>query len=459
MTSIADGAEALVLSFLNPVLENEWGITNFQQSLLGSMVFVGFFIGCITSGQLGDRFGRRLPLIFGLLFNFIFGFSSAFSENFLILVIIRGLYGVTVGIISPLSATFVCEITPQKIRGKVLIFFGLFFTFGELMTCLIAYIFMDDLGHGNWRAITIWSSIPGLLTFILCCFFLEESPRYLLVFRKYNQFYLLIDKILKLNSNSVSSLTENEINSITNWAEEQQLNLVSKQNNANPKELFSGNRKRITPWLWIMWFVLTCVYYGIIFVLPEILSKSNSDQNTKEKNDKDFQNIAWSVFSELPASCLAMFLVESHHFGRKKSISITFFLTFLTCFIAYFDLESQNFFIILSTGSRFFLSITFSIIYPYTTELYPTQIRTTGLGFASAFSRIGGISMPWISFGFFRLGIRGPFLAYGILCLFAFLASLMIPYDTTGIELDKDFEDNEEIKENNIVKSELKTDI
>lgn len=81
MISITDGAEALLLSFLSPVLETEWGISRFQQSLLGSSVFMGFFVGCILSGQLGDRYGRRRPLVIGVFLNFFFGFLSG---NFLI---------------------------------------------------------------------------------------------------------------------------------------------------------------------------------------------------------------------------------------------------------------------------------------------------------------------------------------------------------------------------------------
>ena len=186
MILITDGAEALVLSFLTPVLQLEWNLTQFQESVLGSSTFVGYFIGCLLSGQFADRYGRRLPLVYGVFANFFFGFTSGLVNSLFSLVFLRLLFGVAGGIITPLSATYLSEISPQKIRGKVLVFATIFLTVGELITCLIAYLFLDSFASGNWRALVIWSSFPGIVTFILCLLFLEESPRYLLVSLKFD---------------------------------------------------------------------------------------------------------------------------------------------------------------------------------------------------------------------------------------------------------------------------------
>lgn len=70
-------------------------------------------------------------------------------------------------------------------------------------------------------------------------------------------------------------------------------------------------------------------------------------------------------------------------------------------------------------------------------ELYPTYMRASGLGFASSVGRVGSIIMPWIVV---YINDIGTFLSYGIfgvIGLIASIATLMIPFDTYLRELDK----------------------
>lgn len=432
MISITDGAEALVLSFLLPVLEKEWHISDFEKSVLGSSTFVGFFVGCLISGQLADRVGRKWPLIVGVFLNFSFGFLSSIAQDYKTLGLLRLFFGIAVGIISPLSATYMCEITPIKLRGKMLIFTGTFFTVGELITCMIAYLFLDTFDSGNWRALVMWSAVPGVLTFILCCCYLEESPRYLLAFQKYDEAFKLINRIIKMNHKTViTGLTQEEKDHLQKWGENQNKKHEN-QSFGNPAELFREGRLRITPFLWVMWYVLSCVYYGNIFILPTILQKMNVDQI--EGSSNEFKDVFLSVLAELPSSILTYLLIEVHFLGRKNSMIITFGVTSIFSFIAFKTYNTA--FLIVATIARFFLNMAFSFIYPFTTEVYPTRIRATGLGVASSFSRIGGMSMPWISIASMKISTTGPFLIYGILSLLAAVCSWILPYDTTGIELD-----------------------
>jgi len=439
MISMTDGAEALVLSFLIPVLQTEWNLTDTQQSVLGSSTFVGFFIGCLLSGQVADRVGRRKPLLYGVFFNFFFGLISGFAQNFQSLAILRLLFGISVGIISPLSATYISEVTPMKIRGRVLVFTGAFFTIGEMITCLIAVIFLDTFSSGNWRALVMWSALPGIFTFLLVYFFLEESPRYLLVFQKYDEAFRHINNIIKRNNKSnCQALSQEEKDDLRRWADKQ-ASFQQNKTSANPKDLFREGRNKITPFLWVMWYVLSCVYYGNIFILPTILRDMNLDN--KAASSTEFLDVFFSVLSELPSSFISYYIIEVHFLGRKNSLIITFAFTSIACFIAFGSIGSS--FLVFATLARFFLNMAFSIIYPFTTEIYPTTIRATGLGIASSFSRIGGMTMPWISIASLKIGITGPFLIYGLLAATATICSILLPFDTTGIELDKHHEEDE----------------
>lgn len=56
----------------------------------------------------------------------------------------------------------------------------------------------------------------------------------------------------------------------------------------------------------------------------------------------------------------------------------------------------------------------FTISYEYTGEIYPTRHRAKGLGMAGAYSRIGGILMPWVGIYISKIGKYLPYLIFGI---------------------------------------------
>ena len=68
--------------------------------------------------------------------------------------------------------------------------------------------------------------------------------------------------------------------------------------------------------------------------------------------------------------------------------------------------------------TAFFLALGSTSIYTYTPELYPTEVRATGMGIASAWGRVGAIAVL-LSFGFF-------FSRYGKSLLFAISDSILL---------------------------------
>lgn len=70
-------------------------------------------------------------------------------------------------------------------------------------------------------------------------------------------------------------------------------------------------------------------------------------------------------------------------------------------------------------------------------QIYPTKKRARGLGMAGAFSRIGGILMPWIGIYISQIGLFLPYLIFGITALAGGVLTFMLPFDTRGMELDK----------------------
>ena len=81
MSWTAEAMEMMLLSFVGPAVQSEWGLTAHQESLIASVVFGGMMIGAYSWGILSDAKGRRycsLPLLF-LQFLFLVYLASLYQ--------------------------------------------------------------------------------------------------------------------------------------------------------------------------------------------------------------------------------------------------------------------------------------------------------------------------------------------------------------------------------------------
>jgi putative MFS transporter len=86
----------------------------------------------------------------------------------------------------------------------------------------------------------------------------------------------------------------------------------------------------------------------------------------------------------------------------------------------------------------FFMNGTYAAIYAYTPELYPTAFRTTGMGVASAFGRIGGLSAPIvIGATFARIGFGGVFLITTVVLILGAFSVALLGIGTAGKSLEQ----------------------
>jgi len=431
---LCDGAEVIALSLLNYILVHVvWFVDLNDIGLLGSAIFGGFFLGSLISGPITTVYGRKKPFLIYMILVFILGVLSALSPNFMFLVVTRALYGVLVGILSPLTSSMITEITPKTKRGINFVLVSTFFTIGEVIAIFLAATLKVEQNESRWRGLLIWASLPALVSLALGYKFLEESPRYLLL-KDAEKGIKVLNIMHQVNKKTELQLTETENQEIRQFVEKQK----EKATKTPLKELFAKKNLRITLCLWVSWWVLNFVYYGILYVLPLVLARIKGDAGQGE-DDFSYSDLFISAMGEVPSYILVMATIEHQKFGRKMSLTMSFALTGFCCFGAH--LFVQEAFLLFVFFAKFFACSAFSFIYPLTSELYHTNCRTTGLGFASGVSRIGGVLMPWIVIWALKISPTAVFVTFGAFCMIATVAVVLLPYDTTGKELDQDDED------------------
>jgi len=427
---IADGSEMTALSILLPVLQTEWGVSSAQQGALGTALFIGVFLGSICSGLVADRFGRRKTLMYVSFVQFWFGIFSAFVNSVFLFIIIRGLFGLMIGFTIPIAPTMASELTPTAFRGKGIAIVNFCFTIGKIYSVIMAKFTLSSLVTGNWRLMLFLSSIPSLIVSYGAWRYIKESPRYLLVSNRIDEGIEALDEIGRLNKETAySPITEVEKTAFIQYQQEN----FSTQDMYSFKSLWSANYKTITTCLWVIWYLMQFIEMGIIFILPFIINAISGETNST--GTKGLNDMIFTVLMETPSIFVSLSIIEKEKFGRKGSI-IAMMSLVLTLFILMFIFPLSSF-VFLIALVKLSQKIAYGMLYPLTTELYPTTMRIPGFSFSTAFGRLGAATMPSVVLALFNMGPLMPIFGFGVLAACIIFACYMIPYDTRGVDLDK----------------------
>src|SRR6195256_4132376 len=117
-------------------------------------------VGAFIFGWLGDKFGRRIPLMADIIFYSAMELLTAFAPNFTVLLIFRALYGIGMGGEWGLGASLAMETLPTAARG---LFSGILqqgYAFGYLLAAVVYWVVFPFFG---WRGLFIAGALPALL--------------------------------------------------------------------------------------------------------------------------------------------------------------------------------------------------------------------------------------------------------------------------------------------------------
>lgn len=444
----SEAMEMMLLSFVGPAVESQWSLGSKQQSLITSVVFAGMLVGAYTWGLISDKYGRRKGFLFSAMVTSAAGLLSAFAPNYTALIIFRCLVGFGLGG-CPVLLSWFLEFVPAPRRGTWMVIFQAFWTVGTILEAALAWIVMPKLG---WRFLLGFSALPS---FLLLIFYpmTPESPRYFCLKGKKQEALKILGKIGKLNKRELPPgvlITDNEIElqgqtlPLEGGREEEQVIAPPKLKDSDMgvfQSLFmllSRKLIRSTLLLWMVFIGNAFSYYGLVLLTTELNNKSNTCHSAQVQPKKsgtsiNYKDVFITSFAEMPGLVLAALIID--RFGRKFSMAVVFFICciFLLPLIVH---RSDTVTTTLLFGARACIMATFTIVYIYAPEIYPTSIRSTGVGVASSMGRIGGMICPLVAIGLVHgchqtlaiLLFVGVVLVSGICVLF-------FPFDTKGIEL------------------------
>jgi SP family xylose:H+ symportor-like MFS transporter len=154
-----------------------------MKGFAASSALLACIFGAGFAGALSDRLGRKKVLILSAVMFLISAIGTALPQNLMQFVIFRIIGGLGVGAASMTSPMYIAEISPAKIRGRMVSVNQFAIIFGMLVVYFVNY-FIAGSGDQAWNTETGWrwmfgsESIPAVLLLVLL-FFVPESPRWL----------------------------------------------------------------------------------------------------------------------------------------------------------------------------------------------------------------------------------------------------------------------------------------
>ena len=180
-----EAMDAGIVAFILPVIRTQWALSSFQVGLLASSTYIGFLVGALVAGLLGDRFGRRVVMMWALTVFCVMSLANAFAHDWHTFFILRAFAGLGMGAEGAIIAPFLAEFISNRYRGSFTGALAGFFSFGFVLAALIGY-FVVPLTDNTWRYALALTALP-VVTLLWWRKSLFESPRWLISRGRYDE--------------------------------------------------------------------------------------------------------------------------------------------------------------------------------------------------------------------------------------------------------------------------------
>ena len=385
---------------------SEWDLVcshEYKVQLADSIFFVGFLAGAGILGQVADSKGRVFGLYLSTSLASAGALFAAASNGYWLYFWCMCLRGFGCGGLGVASYVLCTEVLGIKWRAVLGIATQYYWSGGIALMAPVAYMMP------RWRSFATFCGLHGLAYILLSCRFLLESPRWYLATGQIDKAHEIMTDLAKGNdkfSGRLPPLKQTR---------------VVKGLNVTAVFPYPALRQRLVSMAYIF-CVTSMVYYGLSL-------------NVGSLSGSIYMNTFISGIVEFPSHGFAQVCVDI--LGRQK----TLFLLMGTAAVgvlssAMFRGSTQ---VLVSMIGRFGIAGSFNMIYLYTTELFPTIVRSSCLGTCSLAARVGGIIAPGIILAQ-AISAAVPPVVLGLVAGSACMVTLSLP-ETQGVIIEESLAD------------------
>jgi MFS transporter, AAHS family, 4-hydroxybenzoate transporter len=362
-----DGIDVLIVSFSGANITQEWGLSKTEMGYIFSAGLAGMMLGCFFLAPFADKVGRRKVFIISLILITSGMLLVSVCTAYWQMLIFRIITGIGIGGILPTMAATASEFSNNKNRDFNV---GLVQAGWPVGAILTGFFCAYAIPHYGWRMSFLFAGCISLLMLMGVIIFMSDTLEFLL--KKQPKDALLKTNILleKIGQKSIESLPEK----------------VLEESNTSLKMLFEPLYRTDTFKLWTAVFFGFLTLYTLMSWVPNIAKDAGLPFEMAT-----YVGIALNVGAALGTASMGLMASK---FGLRKTV-FGFMIVAFFIMLVYGNITLTTviiFVLIFLIGV--FVQGGFNGVYPTISRVYPSEIRTTGTGFAVGVGRFGAILGP-----------------------------------------------------------------
>lgn len=361
---LCDGFDINVMGFVLPAIIATFHLTGASAGFLASAVFFGMFFGAGGGGLIADRIGRKKTVIIAMLIYGVASIAAAVASTYWTLWAARLVEGIGLGAEVVLIFSYVVEFVPVKTRGALTSSTVFFWQISSFIAAGIAILVIPNYG---WRWMFV---IGGALALVSAAAWLSlpESIRFLIQNNR-------LDEARDIVRRMGASLTKDPVG------------VEGPQAKMRLSDLLGRDYCIQTLSVWAMQFLDGFVFFGIAVWLPTLLLKMG------------FSFVHSLLFTGIITGAGAVGNVLGglllDRWGRRPTLILYFFLGGIALALWGFSTSAAAVIAIGAVGAFFSFGVA-GPLFTYVSEIYPTELRATGVGISGSWQRVGGVAAPYV---------------------------------------------------------------
>lgn len=415
------GFDTAVISGTTDWLKAQFGLTDFTLGFTVASALIGTIIGSITVGRPADALGRRGILFALAILYFVSAIGCAGAWGWWSFMAFRFLGGLAVGGASVVSPMYIAEISPARLRGRLVAITQFNIVLGILLAYLSNYIIGKlNLGASEFRWMFGVMALPSAAFFVFL-FLTPQSPRWLIARGRAEEARAILEKC-----GTDPERLDEEVREIQASLDVQHHTL---------EEPFFC-RKYLKPILLAVAIAAFNQLSGInalIYYTPHIFKMAGAGAQSAL-----FQSVIIG-FTNLVFTMAALSVID--HFGRRKLMlagSIGYILSLSAAAFAFYTNTAGN--LLLVSLLVFIASHAFgqgAVIWVFISEIFPNRVRARGQALGSSTHWVMAAAISW-TFPMIAAKSGGHTFAFYALCMVGQLLWVwFVMPETKGVSLEQ----------------------
>ncbi|XP_067647016.1 organic cation/carnitine transporter 2-like [Eurosta solidaginis] len=351
-------------------ISNEFSIfcsNVWKLSMVGTVSNIGQFVGIPLGGFISDHFGRRTTLAVCGFLSAIMGLLRSISSSYYMFITFEFLDLAVGATLYQTAFLLAIELVGLKRRVAATTIITVFYPLGEVLLAALAQKFQ------NWRHLLRVLYTPALLH-IVFLLILPESVRWLLSQGKEEEVSRLLKRAARINKREIS---------------EEDLKVLISQNRMKLQQSHESSYPIWKALKLFRWRFINCC---LCWFTHKLIGLGLSLTSVTLAGNK-YVNFQLSGLIQMPALILPLFIMDK--IGRRYSLCGSMLICAI-CMLGATLVGANNatLQLVLFLMGKFAITCSLQILYFFTSEIFPTNIRNSMLSLCSMAGRFGSMLSP-----------------------------------------------------------------